>query len=268
MFGYTLFGAYSSRLLVPVTQVRRVPSNLSLQDAAGLPAVAATALHAISLCGAWPNSLLTRNKAALIHSAAGGVGSMLIQMCKIRGFSPIVAVVGSSHKVELCYSLGADKAIDKSSLTSTQLWSVIRSASPSGYASVFDANGVSTLQESYNCLSNCGRLVTYGFHTNVPRSVGLLSPLSWLSMIYRMLSLPRFDPMNLVLNSRAVLGFNLSFFADEHELIAAYMHQILEWVESGVVKVPAVTLFSMSEVSKAHELIQSGSSVGKVVIQL
>ncbi len=106
MYGFSLFGAYSSRVLVPGRQLTVRPSCLSSEQAAALPAVAGTALHALSLAGFWPEKPLYRNTAVLIHSAAGGVGSMLIQMAKLLGCAPIVAVVGSGHKVALCKQLG------------------------------------------------------------------------------------------------------------------------------------------------------------------
>jgi NADPH:quinone reductase-like Zn-dependent oxidoreductase len=129
VFGFTMFGAYSNHILVPASQIRKKPTNLSLEISAALPAVAATALHALSLAGGYPGPLVTRNKAALIHSAAGGVGSMLIQMCKLQGFSPVVAVVGSKHKISFCKELGADHVIDKSS---QDLWVVAKLISPNG----------------------------------------------------------------------------------------------------------------------------------------
>jgi hypothetical protein len=49
VFGFSLFGAYSSRILVPAEQIRSIPSNISMQCAAALPAVAATALHAVCI---------------------------------------------------------------------------------------------------------------------------------------------------------------------------------------------------------------------------
>jgi hypothetical protein len=52
-----------------------------------------------------------------------------------------------------------------------------------------------------------------------------------------MARMPKFDPMDLVLNSKAIMGFNLSFFADEHELIATYLAQIVQWLERGDIKV-------------------------------
>lgn len=136
-----------------------------------------------------------------------------------------------------------------------------------GFVAVFDANGVETLRHSYDSLSRCGRLVTYGFHSNVPKT-GMLSPVAWLKMIYGLLTMPKFDPMNMVLESKCVLGFNLSFFSEELELIRSYMEQIVEWISTGQLKIPEVTLFDCDDIRLAHELIQSGKSMGKIVIKV
>ena len=138
VFGFTMFGAYSSRVLVPGAQIRKIPSTLSMEQAAAIPAVAATALHALALAGAWPGPLITANKAVMIHSAAGGVGSMLIQMCKVLGYTNIVAVVGNPSKAEYCRTLGATYVIVKST---SDLWKDAKRMSPEGYVAIFDANG-------------------------------------------------------------------------------------------------------------------------------
>ena len=94
VFGFSLFGAYSRRVLVPARQVRVAPKRKFLKGnptydqslLAGVPAAAATALHAVALARAWPEPLKTSNKAVLIHSAAGGVGSQLVRapyLCRI-----------------------------------------------------------------------------------------------------------------------------------------------------------------------------------------
>ena len=141
-----------------------------------------------------------------------------------------------------------------------------RAASPKGYSAIMDANGVTTLGKSYEHLAQSGRLIVYGFHTNLPRGVGLLSPLAWASMAVGLLSMPRFDSMQMVLDSKSVLGFNLSFFAEEHELIARYLSQIVGWLESRDLKVAKITPFELSQVAEAHKLIQSGTSTGKLVV--
>lgn len=86
-------------------------------------------------------------------------------------------------------------------------------------------------------------------------------------MIAGMIKMPKFDAMALVVESRAVIGFNLSFFAEEHELIEEYMNQVVKWLTSGEIKVAEVTTYPMSEIQKAHELIQSGQSRGKIVVK-
>lgn len=188
---------------------------------------------------------------------------MLLQLLKLQGYSPIVAVVGSRHKADACRRLGADFVIDKSSV---DLWAEVRKISKE-YIAIFDANGVETLQQSFNHLARCGHLVTYGFHSNLPKNSSYLSPLTWIRMIVDLVRMPRFDSMQLVLESKSVSGFNLSFFAEEHALIATYMTTLTQWVESGALKFPDTAVMEMKNIRSAHELIQSGASIGKIVMR-
>lgn len=79
--------------------------------------------------------------------------------------------------------------------------------------------------------------------------------------------MPKFDAMKLVLDSKAIMGFNLSFFAEEVEIINSYMEQIIDWLASGKLQLPTVTEFSMANISLAHQLIQTGQSIGKIVVK-
>jgi NADPH:quinone reductase-like Zn-dependent oxidoreductase len=133
---------------------------------------------------------------------------------------------------------------------------------------IFDANGVETIGESYEALSRCGRLVIYGFHSNLPKASHLLSPLQWIKMIYRVAVMPKFDPMAMVLDSKGVLGFNLSFFSQEYAMIEKYFAQIMEWIEQGKIVAPSCSVCDMKDIGKAHEAIQSGATVGKLVMRV
>ena len=155
--------------------------------------------------------------------------------------------------------------IDKSKV---DLWTEAERISSNGYVTIFDANGISTLSQSYEHLSQTGRLIVYGFHSNLPIGNDLLSPYAWGKMILGMLSMPKFDAMELTLKSRGILGFNLSFFADELELIQAYMNTLVEWLEQEKIVPSRVTVFPVNEIRKAHALIQSGKSIGKIVMQI
>lgn len=100
VFGVSLFGGYSQRIRVPKQQVFALPEKLHKYEAAGFPTVALTAWYAMfELARPRPGSWV------LVHSAAGGVGSMLVQLAKIAGCQ-VVGVVGATHKVDLVKQLG------------------------------------------------------------------------------------------------------------------------------------------------------------------
>lgn len=259
VFGVSLFGAYSSRILVPAHQLfRRPEADLSPSEAAAMPCVAMTAWFAVQQQA----SPIAQGRWVLVHSAAGGVGSMLVQMAKIKGWR-VAAVVGSPHKVDECRRLGADEVIDKSS---TELWAAARKIAPGGFAAVFDANGVATLGDSYEHLAPCGKLIVYGFHTMLPKMGGVIDPLQWVRMGVQWLRTPRFNPLAMVPANKSVLAFNLSFLFDQKELLTGAMAELLGWVHSGQLKMPKVTEYKLDDVRKAHAALESGKTVGKLVL--
>eukprot|EP00438_Fugacium_kawagutii_P025370 Skav236532 [mRNA] locus=scaffold78:1094282:1122857:- [translate_table: standard] len=287
VFGCSFFGAYASRcsawpwwmgVVVPAWQVMKMPQDMSFASAAALPAVVLTALHAVKLVGPVLMSMSReeRGRDALVHSAAGGVGDMLCQLLRIYGLR-VVGVVGSRSKVSSCKArkkIGcaasqADVVIDKSS----EDW--VRAAqkhAPDGYRAIFDANGVATLKAATPRGGGDLTLTArYGFHSNLPKcdgGLGALSPLNWIRMAIDLARTPHFDPMFLTLDSKAVLGFNLSFFSEEIETGEAYLSQLKAWVHEGKIQVPPVRSFAFQNLREAHNALTSGQSVGKMVERL
>ena len=179
---------------MPSSQLRMMPNNLTFAQAAAIPAVSLTALYTLYLGGYYPSfsAVHPSNKSILIHSAAGGVGSMLVQMSKLLNLGPVVGVVGRTSKVKTAKELHCDVVIDKST---QDLWTTAREASPTGYGIIADANGVSTLAKSFNSLAQTGRLIVFGFHSNLPMGNDMLNPFEWLRMILKMCRMPKFDGM-------------------------------------------------------------------------
>eukprot|EP00975_Prorocentrum_lima_P053334 11184216-Prorocentrum_lima.AAC.1 len=105
--------------------------------------------------------------------------------------------------MQACVDAGADVVIDKAARGADAFWDEARTVAPEGYIAIFDANGVSTLQQSYEHLALCGRLIIYGFHSNLPRGIHTLNPFAWLKMAFLISRMPKFDPMALVLESKA-----------------------------------------------------------------
>mmetsp|Transcript_20943 Transcript_20943/g.57945 ORF Transcript_20943/g.57945 Transcript_20943/m.57945 type:complete len:134 (-) Transcript_20943:147-548(-) len=129
-----------------------------------------------------------------------------------------------------------------------------------------ESNGVSTISKSYQHLAIAGRMIVYGFHTNLPIGRDMLSPLEWLRMSSKMSQMPKFDAMEMGSQNKSVLAFNLSFFAHEREVLSDLFDQICQWLKDGKLACPRVTTFPMEQIADAHEFIQSGKSIGKIVM--
>lgn len=248
------FGGYTTHLTVSEKQVFPLPEALDFVQGAGFPTVFLTAAYALfELAHPRPQQTM------LVHSAAGGVGSALVQLGKIADCR-VIGVVGAPHKVEFLQKLGADAIIDKST---QDLWKMAEQYAPDGYDIVLDANGVETLSESYRHLNSGGKLVVYGFHTMLSKGRG--KP-NWLKVIWDYIRTPRFNPMNLTTDNHSILAFNLSYLFDKEKLFQEAMHQLLEWVKEGKIIPPQVTTYPLEQVAEAHRALETGQTVGKLVL--
>lgn len=249
-----LFGGYSTHVVAGRAFVFAKPEGLSFEQTAALPAVFMTAWFA--LCElAHPR----QGYKMLVHSAAGGVGGMLVQLGKILGCE-VIGVVGSSHKVESCKAQGADHVIDKST---QDLWREAERQAPKGYDLILDANGVATLGESYKHLGSPGKLVVYGFHTMMPKTGGRPN---WLKLAKDYVLTPRFNPLTLTNESKSILAFNLSYLFDRTDLLAMAFDDLNAWLSQGKLSPPPVTTYPLEDVGRAHGDIESGKTVGKLVL--
>ncbi|HSO32023.1 MAG TPA: medium chain dehydrogenase/reductase family protein [Labilithrix sp.] len=251
----TRFGGYASHVVVPRRQLFPIPKGFSMAEASAFPAVSLTAYYALfELCRLRPGMSL------LVHSAAGGVGSALVTLGKIAGCR-VVGVVGTTGKVEHVRALGADHVVDKST---EDLWREAERHAPRGYDVVLDANGVETLRASFEHLAPTGRLVVYGFATMMSR--GKDRP-SWPKLAVDWLRTPRFDPLTMTNENKSVMAFNLSYLFDRPEILAESMAALMSWVEQGKLGAPRVQTFPMDRVADAHRALESGKTIGKLVLQ-
>jgi NADPH:quinone reductase-like Zn-dependent oxidoreductase len=254
VLGVSLFNSYATEVKVTENFLYPLPKNMSFEEGAAFPAVFLTAYHAL-----FQIVVVRPGMVALIHSAAGGVGSSLVQLCKIFGIASI-GVVGSSHKVQFVKDLGCDFVIDKSS---EDLWKKIKEYAPNGVDLAYDANGVETLKESFNHLAPCGKLFFYGAHSMFPKKGGKVN---WPKLIKDYLRTPSFNPMNMSHLNRSLITFNLSFLFDKKEIFSEAMDNLLKWYSEDKIKVSAVKSFPFDDVASAHKELESGKSLGKLVL--
>lgn len=250
----SLFGGYTSHLTVPEDQVFPLPDFLNFAKGAAIPAVFLTAYYALFEL-AYPNP----NQKILIHSAAGGVGSALVQLAKMSGCY-VVGVVGTSQKVEYVKSLGADVVIDKAT---QNLWQEAKRYAPHGYDIILDANGAETLRQDYIHLASGGKIVIYGFHSMFSKGSG--KP-NWFKMLWDYLRTPKFNPLYMTKDNHSVLAFNLSYLMHKKELLNHAMRMILKWMGEGKILPPLVHTYPFEKVAQAQKDLESGQTIGKLVL--
>ncbi len=255
VFGVTLFNGYSTHVCAPADLVWPKPQTLDFEAAAGFLAVHLTAYH-----GLLQNVVIRPGMRVLVHSAGGGVGSALVQLCKLHNLH-VTGVVGRSHKVEYVRQLGADAVIDKSTQS---LWVEAKRLCLDGYDLVFDANGPETLAQSYAHLKPTGKLLVYGFHTLLPKQGGRIN---YLKAALGMLRMPRFNPLSMTSENKGVVAFNLSFLFARTDLLQAAVNDLATWLEAGILQAPKVRSFALADVAQAHQALESGETTGKVVLR-
>ncbi len=248
------FGGYSSEVIAAAQYVRKLPTKLGFDQAAGIPAVFATSYYASYwLPRIHPGSV------ALVHSVAGGVGLSLTQMLKALDCK-VVGVVGSSHKTKVAKEYGVDVVIDKSTVN---LWAAAEKESPRGYDLVYDPNGISTFKQSYNHLAQCGVLFVYGFQSMLSKTNGRQNP---LVLIRDYLRTPRFSPFDLVKANKSVMGFNISYLFERQDILGEGLDFVMNKLADGTFRPLPTTSYSFKDVAKAHQAIESGKTTGKLVL--
>lgn len=250
----TLFGGYTTHLVVDARQVFPLPEGLSFEQGASLPTVFLTAYYAL-----FDLANCKKGDCILVHSAGGGVGSTLVQFGKLAGCT-VVGVVGAAHKVDYVKELKADQVIDKSA---QDLWKEARRIAPKGYDVILDANGVETLKESYRHLAPGGKLVVYGFHTLFSKGRG--TP-NWFKLLWQYFQIPKFNPFDMVSDNHSVLAFNLSYLTKMKEFPKDDIEKLLNWVKQGKVVLPQITTYPLEQVAEAQRSLETGKTVGKIVL--
>jgi NADPH2:quinone reductase len=146
-------GGYAGLVSVPADGLIPVPPELTLRDAAALLADGRTAV------GLLDRAAIESGATVLVEAAAGGVGSLLVQLAKRAG-AVVIAAAGGEHKLEVPRSLGADVAVDYGRGGWTE--HVTAALDGASVDVVFDGVGGSIGRDAFGLLGPGGRLCTFG----------------------------------------------------------------------------------------------------------
>jgi len=256
VYGVTLFNGYATQVSVPEHQLFTLPAELTVLEAATFPVAFLTAWYAALKLGQAASGMT-----ALVHAAAGGVGSALTQILTAAGCD-VVGVVGSSEKISVAKNMGCREVIDKSA---EPLWSKAEQYSARGYDLIFDSVGVATLGQGYRHLAPMGKLVTYGFSSMLPRAGHRVNV---FALAMNFLKTPRFNPIHMADDNRSVLGFNLSFLFEHKEILEEGMRYVLHLLQEHKLRPLPVVEYPAEDVSRAHRDLESGRTTGKLALRM
>ena len=236
---FALSGGYAERALVHPAMSFPLPEGVSDGQALALLVQGLTAWHLLRTC-----THLAPGESVVVHAAAGGVGTLAVQLAKAWGAGTVIGVASSKAKRDLAASLGADVTVDAGA---PDLKAALEEANGGKVDIVLEMVGGPTLDASIAALAPFGRLATFGMASRSP-------------------SRP-IEPGALMSRSRAVIGFWLAHcFSRPQAMLQPQMAELLALVQAGALRPVGGGTYPLGEAHRAHEDLLSRASQGKLVL--
>jgi len=231
-------GAYAERALVPAWKLVSVPEDVDLSVAAAAMVQGLTAHYLTH--STYP---LKPGDTVLVHAAAGGTGSLIVQMAKLRG-ARVIGTVSTEEKAQRAREAGADAVI----LYTRQDFEaeVKRLTEGQGVDVVYDSVGQATFDKSMNCLKPRGLLVLFG------QASGPVPPI---------------DP--LLLSTKGSLFLtrpHLTHYMATREELDERAQALFQWIRQGRVRIRIERILPLAEAAEAHRILAGRASAGKLLL--
>jgi NADPH:quinone reductase-like Zn-dependent oxidoreductase len=252
--GVTMFGAQAQLVAVSEDQLLRIPQNMEYDQAAALPVNYLTAYFAIHKLGN-----IRPGEKVLIHSCAGGVGTAAAQLA-LAEKAEVFGTTSSVEKIEYLKSLGVQHPIN---YKQTDFSKIIRETTGGkGINLVLDSVGGPAFKRSLNLLAPGGRIVCYGVTDMMASGRKKL----W-RIIWKYLTSPKVRVLDLVQNNRCIFGLALNRFIDDTSSIMPTLEKIIDLCSRGIIKPFISRSFKMEKAAEGHAWLESGQSIGKLVLE-
>ena len=252
VMGLSPNGSYSSQVCIDSDAVIKLPDNFQLDEAAAFPVVYITAYMMMFDLGN-----LQDGDTFLIHGAGGGVGTAAIQLAKTKN----IKIIGtsSSWKHEELIKMGVDKCIDYN--TDDTEKEIMNFTNGKGVDLIIDPIGAKNWKTSYKVLAKMGKLIIYGDQNLVKGD-----KLRLLVAMKEMYSMPKYKPMDLMANNKAVMGYHLGRFKGHEWKVKRSIDNLVKLVNDYDLHPVIDSKFLYTEAEKAHRHIQSRKNFGKVLL--
>ena len=231
-------GGYAQKALAHSAAMIEIPVGVSDEQALCMLVQGTTAWHTLKTVGH-----IKPGETVLIHAAAGGVGTIAIQLAKLWG-AKVIAVASTDSKRALATSLGADVVIDSDQ--DKLLAAILAANNGKPVDLVLEMVGGKTFDASLEALAPFGRLITFGMASRTaPTPV---------------------HPGALMGGTKTITGFWLAHCFGKKELLHDVVVDLFSLVIDGKLKPVIGATFGLSEATKAHEAMLARETTGKITL--
>lgn len=229
-------GGYAEYAVAPREAVFPLPDGVSDTAALALVVQGLSAWHLLRT-----STHLAEGESVVVHAAAGGVGTLAIQLAKRFRAGRVIATASTEEKRILALELGADAAVDPNE---AELAAALRHANGGAKVDVvLEMAGGRVFDQSLRALAPFGRLATYGIASREPNQVSNGA---------------------LMARSQAVIGFWLMHCFGRPGMVAEPLQELFELVEEGSLRIVEGEVYGLSEARRAHEEMQARRTSGKL----
>lgn len=230
-------GGYAERVVAPVERVFDVPDDVGDADALSLFVQGLTAWLALRRA-----ARLEPRESVVVQSAAGGVGSLAVQIARELGAAAVVGVASTEDKRALVTRLGATGAVAGGDGLTERL---LEANGGGGYHVAIESGGAPEFDRMLAAMARFGRLVTLGTASGAPGQVVTAA---------------------LIAGSRSVVGFWLVDHLRERDEAERAVRELFELAARKAITPLPITTFALEDAAGAHRLIESRTSTGKVAL--
>jgi len=231
-------GSYSTHRNYPTKNIVKVPNNIDLEVAATLMTKGLTTFYLLH-----KTYSVKSGQKILFHAAAGGVGQIFGQWAKSLGCT-VIGTVGSDEKIEKAKSYGYDHVINYNKEKFSK--KVLEITDGKGVPVVYDGVGKSTLEDSLECLSIRGMMISFG---------NASGPLAEINV-----------PKSLQPKGLYFIRPSMQHYLSTREEIDEAAKILFEKIESGKIKIEIFKKYKLEDVVQAHKDLESRKILGPAVI--
>ena len=230
-------GGYAQKVTVPEATLVPLPDEVDDDQAAAILLQGLTALALVERC-----ARLEEGETAVIEAAAGGTGTLAVQLAKRAG-AKVIGLASSAEKRELVAELGADATVDSNA---PELGAAIREANGGARVdAVLHMSGGEAFDQELGVLAPLGRMVVFGIASREQRDVSTAA---------------------LLRGSKSVIGFWLIHLLARPDLVAPMVGDLLSALAKGELTATIGGVYPLSEAARAHEDLTARRTTGKLLL--